>query len=704
MSTLSWNCRGLGNPRTVREIEDMVSYKKPDFVFLMETKVSRDHVERLRIKLGFDGLFCINSSGLSGGLALLWRANNTARLMSYSKNYVDVEVSIPGFDKWRMTGFYSFSQKGQRRDSWDLIRTLAGRSDLPWMPMTGYPFTWEKEKGTPNWIEESWREKVPDASVQNILTRKSDHSALFLGILNLRERRGGLKRGFRFEMAWLHDEGCREVVEKSWNEGGGRNLQECISYCGNRLARWGGDQFHKFGERIRNLRKEQLRLRGCSNPTSLAEFQRLEECLNRIEAQEDAYWRQRAKQHWLKDADANTKFYHRYASHRKKKNTIIKIMNDSGDWVEGEAMKNIILNYYRNIFGSGSPNDNEEFFGNIGSRVTHVQNETLLRPFDVIEVKNALFSMFPDKAPGPDGMNPGFYQHFWDVVGGDVSTYIVNCLNARSFPASLNDTNIILIPKKKNPELVSDYRPIALSNVIYRIMAKVITARMKPLMGDIISDTQSAFISDRLITDNILIAAEVGHFLNRKQCGITGWGALKLDMAKAYDRMEWPFLRNMMLALGFDERANVQEAEVVKQCLSVYEEMSGQALNYYKSSICYSKNTRDEDREEVANILGVVQAPNFGKYLGLPSFVGRNRKAVFSYIEDKIRQRIGSWNKKLLSQAAIERTMNRYWWRSKDDQGIHWKAWDKLCIPKKYGGLGFKELRAFNLAMLGKQA
>ncbi|XP_019166949.1 PREDICTED: uncharacterized protein LOC109162719 [Ipomoea nil] len=748
------------------------------------------------------------SSGLSGGLALLWRANNTARLMSYSTNYVDVEVSIPGFEKWRMTGFYGFSQRGQRRDSWDLIRTLAGRSDLPWvmigdfndllfqsekrggnphpesllhgfgetieecglaqMPMTGYPFTWEKRKGTPNWIEErldkvlanqSWRENVPDASVQNILTRQSDHSALFLGILNLRERTGGLKRGFRFEMAWLHDEGCRDVVEKAWNEGGGRGLQECISLCGNRLTRWGGERFHKFGERMRNLRKEQLHLRGCNDPVSLAEFQRLEECLSCIEAQEDTYWRQRAKQHWLKNADANTKYYHRYASHRKKKNTIVKIMNDSGDWVEGEAMRNIIFNYYKNIFTSGSPSNNGEFFGNIGSRVTQVQNELLLRPFDASE---------------------------------------------------------------KSPEVVSDYKPIALSNVIYRIMAKVIAARMKPLMGDIISDTQSAFISDRLITDNILIAAEVGHFLNRKQCGITGWGALKLDMAKAYYRMEWPFLRNMMLALGFDERwvelimlcvtsvsysiqvggtrseqisptrglrqgdplspylfiicaeglslllqqaqsrgdlhgcivargapheshlffaddsllffrATAQEAGVVKQCLSVYEEMSGQAVNYYKSSICYSKNTRDDDREEVASILGVVQAPNFGKYLGLPSFVSRNKRAVFSYIDDKIRQRIGSWNKKLLSQVgkevnlksvaqsmptfsmsvfllpmnictAIERTMNRYWWRSKDDQGIHWKAWDKLCIPKKYGGLGFKELHAFNLAMLGKQA
>ncbi|XP_019179165.1 PREDICTED: uncharacterized protein LOC109174381 [Ipomoea nil] len=587
MSTLSWNCRGLGNPQTVREIEGMVARKKPDFVFLIETKVNRDHAERLRIKLGFDGLFYVDNNGLSGGLALLWRANNTARLISYSDNHVDIEVSIPGFDKWRMTGFYGFSKRPQRGESWDLIRSLANKSDLPWvmigdfndllfqyekrggnphpdsllrgfgetledcglmqLPMSGYPFTWEKGKGTPDWIEErldkvlatqSWRDLVVDASVQNILTRKSDHSALFLGILNLRERRDGLRRGFRFEMAWLHDDGCRDVVERAWGEGRTRGLQGCISVCGERLTRWGGDRFLKFGEQIMALRKEQLRFRGCTDQTSLAEFRRLEECLTRIELQEDTYWRQRAKQHWLKDADANTKFYHRYASHRKKKNTVPRIMNDGGDWIEGVPMMNVILNYYRDIFTTNSPTVNVEFFENIQPRVTDAQNMQLLRPFEDSEVKAALFSMYPDKAPGPDGMNPGFYQHFWDVVGNDVTSYIVNCLNTRTLPASLNDTNIILIPKKKNPERVSDYRPIALSNVVYRIMAKVITAQMKPLMGSIISDSQSAFIADRLITDNILIAAEVGHYLNRKQCGLAGWGALKLDMAKAYDRME----------------------------------------------------------------------------------------------------------------------------------------------------------------------
>ncbi|XP_019170536.1 PREDICTED: uncharacterized protein LOC109166101 [Ipomoea nil] len=269
----------------------------------------------------------------------------------------------------------------------------------------------------------------------------------------------------------------------------------------------------------------------------------------------------------------------------------------------------------------------------------------------------------------------------------------------------------------------------------------MITQRMKPLMENIISNSQSAFIPDRLITNNILVATEVGHYLNRKQCGAVGWGALKLDMAKAYDRMEWPFLRGMLITLGFNDRwidlimlcvttvsynfmingsrntpitptrglrqgdplspylfiicaeglsvllqraqdkglihgcrvargappishlffaddsllffrANMQEASEIKNCLLLYESLSGQKVNYHKSSICYSRNTGQYDKDMEAQILGVTQAPNFGKYLGLPSFVGRNKKAAFAYIEDRIRQRIGSWNKKLLSQAG----------------------------------------------------
>ncbi|XP_019186532.1 PREDICTED: uncharacterized protein LOC109181235 [Ipomoea nil] len=365
-----------------------------------------------------------------------------------------------------------------------------------------------------------------------------------------------------------------------------------------------------------------------------------------------------------------------------------------------------ILSYFTGIFASNNLCCDDSLFDDFAPRVSDEQNVMLDRPFNGEEVKTTLFSMFPDKAPGPDGMNSGFYQQFWSVVGEDVTRFIMHALNSGEFPEGLNDTNIILIPKKEVPETVADLRPIALSNVIYRIMAKMLTNRMKTLMSDLISESQSAFIPSRLITDNILVAAEVGHYLNRKQCGAVGWSALKLDMSKAYDRMEWKFLERMLVVLGFSEKW----IQLIMLCVTT--------VNYTVM---------------VNRCLEVEQADNFGKYLGLPSFVGRNKRAVFAYVEEKIRQRIGSWSKKMLSQAgkevllksvaqsmptfsmsifllpetvcqSIERTMNKFWWGSGRDRGIHWKAWDMLCVPKKYGGLSFKELRAFNLAMLGKQA
>lgn len=153
--------------------------------------------------------------------------------------------------------------------------------------------------------------------------------------------------------------------------------------------------------------------------------------------------------------------------------------------------------------------------------------------------------MWPNKSLGPNGMNHGFYQHFWDVIGGDVTDFVLRCLKEGSFPDELNDVIIVLVPKKIVTETVADLRSIALCNVVYKIIAKMVANRMKPLLMGVIFDPQSAFLPSRLITDNFLITSEVGHYLRRKQLGKVGWAALKLDMAKAYDHMECSFLRDM---------------------------------------------------------------------------------------------------------------------------------------------------------------
>lgn len=157
------------------------------------------------------------------------------------------------------------------------------------------------------------------------------------------------------------------------------------------------------------------------------------------------------------------------------------------------------------------------------------------------EVRAALFHMHPEKSPGPDGMTPSFFQQHWDIVGDDVVKLTQEFFRTCKIMQGLNDMNIVLIPKKKNPTVLEELRPIALCNVLMKVIIKVLANRMKELMGDVVSDTQSAFIPGRLIFDNIMISYEVMHYFKRKKVGKDGYMALKLDMSKAYDRIEGSF-------------------------------------------------------------------------------------------------------------------------------------------------------------------
>jgi len=133
----------------------------------------------------------------------------------------------------------------------------------------------------------------------------------------------------------------------------------------------------------------------------------------------------------------------------------------------------------------------------------------------------------------------------------DISQVVLACLNSGSLLNSINHTFITLIPKVKNPERVYEFRTISLYNVIYKIVSKVIANRLKPFLNNIILETQSAFTTSRLITDNVLIAFESLHHMKTSCTGKSGYMALKLDMSKAYDRVEWIVLEKILLKLGF---------------------------------------------------------------------------------------------------------------------------------------------------------
>nr|XP_051221482.1 uncharacterized protein LOC127339703 [Lolium perenne] len=181
-------------------------------------------------------------------------------------------------------------------------------------------------------------------------------------------------------------------------------------------------------------------------------------------------------------------------------------------------------------------------------------NESLLAPFSADDVKKAAFSIGDLKAPGPDGLHAVFYKKFWDICGAEITQEVLQALNTGVIPAGWNDTTIVLIPKVDEPENITQFRPISLCNVIYKIISKMLAHRLKGILPDVISPMQSAFVPGRLITDNVLVAYECVHAIKNKRSGLTGSCAVKLDMHKAYDRVEWIFLESMMRRLGFAER------------------------------------------------------------------------------------------------------------------------------------------------------
>ncbi|XP_058741946.1 uncharacterized protein LOC131614368 [Vicia villosa] len=270
-----------------------------------------------------------------------------------------------------------------------------------------------------------------------------------------------------------------------------------------------------------------------------------------------------------------------------------------------------------------------------------------------------------------------------------------------------------------------------------------------------------------------MAAIEVIHHMKDKTKGKVGDIALKLDISKAYDRIDWIYLREILSTMGFSQKwvkwimlcvetvyysvnlngnkvgpiitgrddcflffkAAHKEAIEIKNILVTYEEASGQSINLQKSELFCSRNVSTEIKDMLADTLGVRQVLGTANYLGVPSMIGRSRKGTFKYIKDRVWKKLNSWSSRSLSQAGretliksviqaipsyimsifllppslsdeLEIMMNSFWWGHNRNigKGLNWLSWDKLSISKRNKGMGFRNLSAFNYAMLGKQA
>ena len=257
------------------------------------------------------------------------------------------------------------------------------------------------------------------------------------------------------------------------------------------------------------------------------------------------------------EGDCNTKFFHVRANQRKRRNGLVGLFDHNGQWVTSQRdIAQVKVQYFHSIFSTSNPTKVElaVVLDQMYPKVTGEMNLVLDKEFTAMEMGEALMQMGPTKAPGPNGMPPLFYQSFWSQIGPTVTQAVLECLNHGVSLQSINHTHLVLIPKKLSPIVVTEYLPISLCNVIYKLVSKTLANCLKGVLPAIISNNQSAFVPGRQIVDNIMVAFEAMHSLNSFRGRGLGQMALKLHMSKAYDRVEWSFVKGMMSRLGFSAR------------------------------------------------------------------------------------------------------------------------------------------------------
>ncbi|XP_035839381.1 uncharacterized protein LOC118486758 [Helianthus annuus] len=266
---------------------------------------------------------------------------------------------------------------------------------------------------------------------------------------------------------------------------------------------------------------------------------------------EERFLKQKAKVDWLSAGDMNTAFFHSSLKIRNHCSRIDIIKDTQGNLYEGDNVFKAFVQHYEKFFGNKddiSLQPTPDLFPKV---LPHNIATSMVRPVTEEEVKKAMFSIGNDKAPGPDGFTAAFFKNAWPLIGNDIVNAIKDFFDTGNLLRELNHTLIVLIPKVPTPMVVTDFRPIACCNVLYKCISKIIADRIKGGLNEIVSINQSAFVPGRKISDNILLTQELMHNYHRNvgppRC------AFKVDIQKAYDTVDWRFLKSVLRGFGFND-------------------------------------------------------------------------------------------------------------------------------------------------------
>lgn len=608
MKLLSWNSRGMGHPSKTAALKDLLHSESPEIVLLQETKQNQNDMQTIiESQKSFIGISSA-SRGASGGITTMWKKqywncassvinSNWIRtnLVNKEKNWdiIIYNIYVPNHFREKEQCWNELKQEIDKEQNTNLIlagdlnlilhanekrggvftpdpfrrqlETIMAEVELLDIKPKNRKYTWNNRRlGPGNIMERLDRILINVSLLSNfaaghskiLSATASDHSPILL-TLDPHANLGPIP--FRYNPLWKDSIEAESIIAEIWKkhvEGSPNYIWETkIRNIRKALKDWAKTRYQepekikgKLQQSLEEIQKK-IEEQGFTNQLKDKEWE-VQEQLTQIKRAEEVKWRLKSRETWLKEGDKNTAYFHKQATVKKSRNIVTSITDSQGSRHDDQdSIKEAAFHHYKNLLTeNGDDRDYTTFLQHLSRRITAEENERMNREITEEEVKKAIWTLQPDKSPGPDGFSINFYRDHWYLIKKDLVKMMKGIQRKKKMGGFTNSTYLALIPKESRPTSFSRFRPISLCNTSYKIFAKIIAARLQPLLPTIISENQGGFMANRQIHDSITLVQEAIHSsTSRQEKGFV----LKLDLANAFDRVRHSFLYAVMGKMGF---------------------------------------------------------------------------------------------------------------------------------------------------------